>query len=224
MEKYAHFWKYVHTFQLLLKCHKKYAQLLHTFQLVLKCHSERMVKRNQGRIRPHQRDTDDTAPTIGAELELPEGLDQALNQTTKHDIDDACRKNYRQRLTRIINFWQAANDPDYYQLGVRDVSEEDLEDESLFYFNKYNRDIMYQGMRTEFVTHFLVKNTFKDNNKLKSEQDLRTYKDAIMWGAKTAKERLPTRFFEMFDSFLEGYKKEFIVQKKIGNVDSVVYS
>ena len=146
----------MHTFQLLLKCHKKYAQLLHTFQLVLKCHSERMVKRNQGRIRPHQRDTDDTAPTIGAELELPEGLDQALNQTTKHDIDDACRKNYRQRLTRIINFWQAANDPDYYQLGVRDVSEEDLEDESLFYFNKYNRDIMYQGMRTEFVTHFLV--------------------------------------------------------------------
>ena len=46
----------------------------------------------------------------------------------------------------------------------------------------------------------------------------RKYKDSIMWGAKIAKERLPTQFFEMFDSFLEGYKKEFIAQKKIGNV------
>ena len=39
-----------------------------------------------------------------------------------------------------------------------------------------------------------------------------------MWGSKVAGELLPVKFYEMFDQFLHGYKKEFAKEKKKGSV------
>ena len=77
---------------------------------------------------------------------------------------------------------------------------------------------MYEGLNESFVLHFLVSNKKKADGKLKSLEDLWKYKDAIMWGSKVAGKLLPVKFYEMFNQFLHGYKKEFAKEKKKGNV------
>jgi hypothetical protein len=171
-----------------------------------------------GRVHPHQRDTDDGAPTIGSTLILPSDLNMTYNETAKHDMTDACRINYRQRIARIIKFWKKG-DPDYYAVGVREVSQDELLDETRYYFGRFKEDLIYIGMNSEFLKHFLVKIKWKLDGKLKGVDDLRKYKDAVMWGAKTAGMRLPTSFYEMIDKFLGGLKKEYVAEKKKGNVD-----
>ena len=43
--------------------------------------------------------------------------------------------------------------------------------------------------------------------KLKSLMDIRKYKDAIMWGAGVADEKLPTSFYDASNKYLESCKK-----------------
>jgi hypothetical protein len=161
-----------------------------------------------GRVHPHQRDTYDGAPTLGFNLSLPPDLNEKYDETTKHDMSDACRVNYRQRIARIIKFWKTG-DPEYYTVGVCQVTLEDLQDVTRHYFGRFKEDLIYTGMNSEFLKHFLVTVKWKKDGKLKGVDDLRKYKDAIMWGAKTAGQRLPTSFYEMMDRVLGGFKKEF---------------
>jgi hypothetical protein len=86
---------------------------------------------------------------------------------------------------------------------------EDLQDVTRHYFGRFKEDLIYTGMNSEFLKHFLVTVKWKKDGKLKGVDDLRKYKDAIMWGAKTAGQRLPTSFYEMMDRVLGGFKKEF---------------
>jgi hypothetical protein len=110
-------------------------------------------------------------------------------------------------------------DPEYYAVGICKVSPEELLDETRYYFGCYKEDLVYTGMNSEFLKHFLVKIMWKHDGKLKGVDDLRKYKDAIMWGAKSASKRLPISFYKMIDKFLGGFKKEHIAEKKKGNVD-----
>ena len=59
----------------------------------------------------------------------------------------------------------------------------------------------------------------KANGKVKSLQDVRKYKDAILWGAKVAGQRLTTSFYEEIDAHIASYKKLYIKAKKEGDVD-----
>jgi hypothetical protein len=79
--------------------------------------------------------------------------------------------------------------------------------------------LIYTGIKSEFLKHFLITVKWKVDGKLKGVDNLHKYKDAIMWDAKTASQRLPTSFYEMMDSFLGGFKKAFVQEKKKGNVD-----
>lgn len=173
-----------------------------------------------GRIRPHQRETNNDAATVGAELAEPANLAEKYNETKRVSMDEKCRRNYRQRIARIVKFWKE-NDEDYYKVGVRAVPEADLANTMKYYFGKFNEDLVYEGLNEIFVLHFLVSTKWKSENKLKSVDDLRKYKDAIMWGAKQDDALLPVKFYEMFDNFLAGYKKEWTVAKKHGNVDEM---
>jgi hypothetical protein len=64
-----------------------------------------------------------------------------------------------------------------------------------------------------------MQNDTKKDGKLKSFQDIRKYRDAILWGSKVADERMPQTFYEKTDIYLMAYKKKFIFEKKNGNVD-----
>jgi hypothetical protein len=56
---------------------------------------------------------------------------------------------------------------------------------------------------------------------LKSHDDMRKYKDAIMWGAKVAGQQLPTSFYTKMNKFLQAYKNEVAQGKKRGMVEDV---
>jgi len=54
----------------------------------------------------------------------------------------------------------------------------------------------------------------KANGKVKSLQDVRKHKDAILWGAKAAGQRLPTSFHEEIDAHIASHNKLHMKAKK----------
>ena len=126
-------------------------------------------RRTKGRVYPHQRDTDDGVPIIGAEFELPNDYKANVQETIKHDIQDKCRLDYRHRNKRIMKFWEE-NNPEMYKAGVVDVSETDQHDNSKHFFNgKFKQDLQYTGLNVKYVIYFMTKSKTKGiNGKLKS--------------------------------------------------------
>jgi hypothetical protein len=102
-----------------------------------------------------KRETNDQAETVGADIAEPADLAAAYNETVRVSMADKCRRNYRQRIARIILFWKT-NDPDYYHIRVQSVSECDLADPTKYYFGKFKEDLVYEGLNEVFVLHFLV--------------------------------------------------------------------
>ena len=89
--------------------------------------------RNAGRVYPHERDADDVSPIIGGDLPAPRDLEAKYNATLNKEIRDATRQDYRRCIRVIINFWKE-NHKDYYELGVRNVDEEEQQRESCYFF------------------------------------------------------------------------------------------
>jgi hypothetical protein len=98
------------------------------------------------------------------------------------------------------------------------VTEDDLNNRTKFYFQRYKSDLKYSGINVDYVLHFLMQNDTKADGKLKSFQDIRKYRDAILWGSKVADERMPQAFYEKTHIYLEAYKKKCIHEMKADNV------
>ena len=110
-----------------------------------------------------------------------------------------------------------------YKEGVRDVSDDDLKNESKSYFGKFKKDLVYTGLEVKGVLYFLMNTQTKagksDSRKLKSFEDARKYFDAIKWGATQANQLLPTEFFTQSEQYLASYKKKVVEAKKNGDTD-----
>ena len=158
-----------------------------------------------GRILPHQRDTDNASEVIGNHMIIAD-YDNEMHTTMHFSKSDNTRKNYRQRIKKIISYWKN-NHPQYYLIGVRKVSQEELTKPSLYFYNKYCEDIIYSGLNYKFVLEFLSKTKVKNDGNIKSFEDIRKYKDAILWGSIVRGERLPIEFHEEIEKFLADYKK-----------------
>jgi hypothetical protein len=172
-----------------------------------------------GRILPHQRDADNSVPILGAGFnDLGSNYNDLYNETLQHDMNDRTRKDYRRRNIRLAKYWEE-NCPEYYPVGTRDVSPEDLFDVGKFFYGRYNKDLVYQGLNVKYVLKFLMSTKKKENGKFLSFTDIRKYKDAILWGASMSEERLPTTFYEDIERYLKGYKKELVKARKDGNLD-----
>ena len=146
--------------------------------------------RRTGRIQIHHREVDDGAAIIGGDLDLGEHFAEDLQGTLRLEMSDATRHNYRRRLLRIIHYLKS-NFPTYYEQGVVQVSEVDLQDPSKYYFNKYKVDLEYTGLNVQMILSFMLFIKAKGDGKIKGINDIRKYKDAILWGAKTAAASLP---------------------------------
>ena len=152
------------------------------------------TRRRGGRILPHQRDTDDLAPLLGADLDLRnDEFERQSNEIAELAMENKTRRDHRCRIIRIANFWKE-NCPEYYAVGVIQVSNSDLKNPTKFYFNRYKEDLVYTGLNVLMIKRYLMSTMKKANGKVKSLQDVRKYKDAILWGAKVAGQRLPTSF------------------------------
>ena len=61
--------------------------------------------------------TDDTAVTIGADVQVRAEHVTALNTTKKKESSDETRRGHRRRLKKMILWWMAEY-PEYFEVGT----------------------------------------------------------------------------------------------------------
>lgn len=177
-----------------------------------------MARGNRGgRVLPHERNTNNNAPILGADLNIA-GYEEAIHETNKFEISDNTRKDYRRRIVRITKHWKEKY-PEYHSVGVRDVSPAELQDKTLYYYNRYKTDLIYTGLNVKFVIKYLLDTKEKEGGKIKAANDVRKYKDAICWGSSVRNEPLHEEFYRDIESYIKSYKKEAVQAKKEGRVE-----
>jgi hypothetical protein len=78
----------------------------------------------------------------------------------------------------------------------------------------------YYGLNYGFILLvFLSKRKKKINGRLYSYHHIRKYRNAIQWGARKAKQTLPSSFVREMKLFLEAYQKETMNEKQRGELD-----
>ena len=116
---------------------------------------------------------------------------------------DGTRRNYRSHISRIIKYFQE-NFPEYHQIGVRQLTQEEVADRTRYHFN-YREDLIYTGLNVQFFMYFLSSTDKRSDGKLKSHEDIRKYRDAILWGSKIAGQHLPSSFYDSMEVYLTAY-------------------
>jgi hypothetical protein len=176
-----------------------------------------MPRAHGGRIRPHDRETDDSVPILGANIEVQEEHSAGVRNTEQRGLDLKTKRNYRNRIRDIYTFFSTAY-PDYYSVGVRELSEEERKDPDSFFW-KNTHDLIYTGINVSLVKAFLANKKIKDNGNTSSHVQLRKYNDAILYGAKQASQLLPRGYYDEIERFLSSFRKETVEAKKEGKLD-----
>ena len=154
-----------------------------------------------GRVRPHERDTNNEAPILGANVEVLEQHSSSVRETEQNDLSVKVKRDYRNRLKHMYTFWKEQY-PEYYSVGVRELTEVELGDKDMFWW-KNKHDVVYEGLNVQMVKAFLGHRKTKDNGKTSSHVQLRKYNDAILYGAKQAQKRLPQSYYEEIEKSIK---------------------
>jgi hypothetical protein len=171
-----------------------------------------------GRIRPHERETDNSA-ILGADLEIQAAHSQGVRNTEQRGLNLTTKRNYRNRIKEMYIFF-SLNYKEYYNVGVRKLSEAErvnLDGESFHWKNTH--DLIYTGINVQMVKAFLAHKKQKANGNTSSHVQLRKYHDAILWGSQQAKQLLPRGYYDAIEKFLTSYRKETVDAKKEGKLD-----
>jgi len=174
-------------------------------------------RRYRGRTHTHQRDTDDAAPILGEEIAIQTAHQDAIRATKSRDRELNTKRNMRNRLKHIMDFWNEMY-PNYYAISVRVLTEADLSDPDK-YFHKNTCDIIYSGLNVKMVFAFMAHKKHKVNGQTCSHVQLHKYNDAILWGATQAKELLPSSYYDEMKEFLVSFKKETASANSEGQLD-----
>ena len=174
--------------------------------------------RHRGRrIRLHERATNDVAPILGGNIPATAqdgALRAKVNATMAHGLSEGTKKNYCNRIKTIINYWKE-HFPAYYRVGVRQLTAAEIDADHLYYYGK-TEDLKYDGLNVNYFLYFLANYEEKDGGVLKGPDEMRKYRDAILWGSKTAKKALPSDFYKDADTYLAAYRKKIAGMKKEG--------
>jgi hypothetical protein len=176
-----------------------------------------MARPRGGRIRAHERDTDDTNAILGEGMAMRAEDLAKIRHTEEQNKEKKTKIDMRNRLKHIYTFWQA-NYPEYYRLGVRPVTDADRQSHGRFYHTN-THDFVYSGLNVQMVKAFLATKTTKENGRTSSHVHIRKYNDAILHGSKEAKEDLPINYYTEMEQFLASFKKETVKAKKDGMLD-----
>jgi hypothetical protein len=162
--------------------------------------------------------TDDSIDAIGGDVEVRVEHLNAVNATKTKESAEETRRGHRRRLKKIMDWWRAEY-PAYFEVGTRVLSEEERNNQMMFYFGS-TRDIVYEGLRVDMVLAFMAANKTKsDDGKMYSFTHMRKMHDAILFGARTKKKVLSSSYYSEMDSFLASFKKETADARRKGNVD-----
>jgi hypothetical protein len=169
-----------------------------------------------GRLRVHERETSD-APVLGSDIVLHQIHQRSVEETRNHEKAEKTRKEHRSRVKRMCAWWKT-HYPNYYEVGVRALSEAECADQTKhFYTNTH--DIIYTGLNVQFVLAFLSDVKEKENGKIAGFSHIRKFHDAIIYGSSSANQPLPPLYYIEIDKFLAAFKKETAQARKLGNTD-----
>ena len=174
--------------------------------------------RGGGRIRV----TDDSAVTIGAEVEVRPEHVAAMNVTKTKESSSEMRRGHRNHLKKLIQWWMMEY-PDYFEVGTRVLSAEEKAD-PMKYYHKCDRDLVYEGLRVDMVIAYMAATKTKTaaegaDAKIYSHEHIRKIHDAILFGSRTVKQVLSSTYYSEMHSFLLSFKKETADARSHGNVD-----
>ena len=151
---------------------------------------------------------------------VPQHVMEEINETEKYQMSDHCRRDYRNRIRRIILFWKANANQDYIATAIREVPTAEYENESNYFFpspqKRYALDIVYSKMSYEWYKFFLTDAQKLDNGNLASPTHIRKFRDAVLWGSQQANDPVPATFWRKIEAFHKGYRKKIAQHKKHG--------
>jgi len=156
-------------------------------------------ERYWGRTHMYQRPTNDAVPILGADIVMHDAHQESIRKTKSRDQELSTKRDMCNRLKHIMDFW-SEHYPDYYAVGVRELSEQECRDPDKYFYNNQH-DIVYSGLNVKMVFAFMAFKKQKANGKVASHIQIQKYKDVILWGASQAKESLPSSYYEEMQSF-----------------------
>ena len=112
-----------------------------------------------GHICPHECDTNNAVPILGANIEVLDKHSSSVWQTEQNDLDKKNKQNYWNHLKHIYEFWEEKY-PEYYAVGVQALTEEELSDDDMFWW-KNKHDLIYEGLNVQMVKAFLANRWLK---------------------------------------------------------------
>ena len=171
----------------------------------------------QGRIHPHQRNADFSLSLLGDDIELGESYVSNVQATEDFKIDVKTKRSHRNRIKQFYTFLETAF-PQYYEVGVRCLSAEELQDKKKYYW-KNTHDLVYEGFNPKFLKAFLSTRVKKENGKTMSYDNIRKYFDAIQFGAAEVDCLLPVSFYQEKDKFLQAFRKQVAKAKGTGDLE-----
>jgi hypothetical protein len=180
-----------------------------------------IMPRNRGGGGGTFRVTDNTAITIGADVQVQAEHVTALNTTKKKESSDEKRKGHRRCLKKIVLWWMAEY-PEYFEVGTRVLSVEEKADPMKFY-HTCDRDIVYEGLRVDMMLSYMAatkkKGDVTNGDEIYCYDHMRKIHDAVLFCARTVKQVLSSSYYSEMDSFLASFKKERADARSHGNVD-----
>ena len=103
------------------------------------------------------------APIIGENVAMSNDYNKAIFETEAFKKKVKTLRDHRNRIKHIHEFL-AEKHHDYYALGTRELTEEELQDPSKHWW-KNKRDLIYKGFNVNIFKAFLSKKGTKDNGK-----------------------------------------------------------
>ena len=110
-------------------------------------------RRQAGRIRTCDRDTNDIVELLGNDVSIDNAHQVMVRSTEKLEINQKLQNEYRNRISHIYKFLET-HYPDYYAVGVRFLTDAD-KDNLDQHWNKNDRDLIYQGLNVKFIKAFM---------------------------------------------------------------------
>jgi hypothetical protein len=153
-----------------------------------------------GRIRPYERDVDDSTAILGASISVQDVHSQEVRNTEQRGLNLKTKRNYRNQKREIYTFFKS-HYPDYYTVGVPQLSKEERTNLDSFYWKNLH-DLIYTGINVSMVKAFMAHKKVKANGNTSSHVQLRKYNDDLLWGSQEVKQLLPRGYHEEVEKFL----------------------
>ena len=106
---------------------------------------------HSGRTFTHLRNTDNSVPIILGDVTLTNAEKAKIAETEGFHWKDSTKNDYRNRINTFCVYLKD-NDSDYFEVGVRVVTDEDRKDPSLYLHGKrIQYDLMYSGFNQTII-------------------------------------------------------------------------